>query len=101
MEVENFKEQQQDRIEEGKDLKREDELTDLSQIPSKQLPGAENKSLLTKISEGISNVASVICKNFTMNYYLFQSFQLIKLDIIQSSKDMKTLTEMLRNKSRK
>lgn len=58
-----FKDQQQDRIDEGKDLKREDEMRDLSQIPPKQLPATE-KSLFNKISEGISHVATTICKNY-------------------------------------
>jgi len=60
METETFKQQQHDRIEEGKELKREDEVKDLSNIPSKNLPGAEHKSLFSKISDGISNVATTI-----------------------------------------
>jgi len=60
MSTENFKEQQHDRQEEGKELLREDEMRDLSQIPSKQLPGANQPSLLSKISTGISNAAYAI-----------------------------------------
>jgi len=60
MSTENFKEQQHDRQEEGKELLREDEMRDLSQIPAKQLPGATQPSLLSKISTGISNAAHAI-----------------------------------------
>jgi len=65
METENFKQQQQDRVEEGKDLKREDELTDLSQIPAKELPGADKKSLFSKIGETISNAATTVVDKIT------------------------------------
>jgi len=57
METESFKEQQQDRADEGKELKHEDELRDLSQIPKKDLPST---GLLSKVSEGISNAATAV-----------------------------------------
>jgi len=58
METENFKEQQQDRIEEGKELKREDELTDVSRMKPSELPG--KKSLFSKLGETISSAATTI-----------------------------------------
>jgi len=57
MENQQFKEQQQDRIDEGKDLKREDELKDLSQVPKKDLPSG---SIFSKVSQTLSNAASAI-----------------------------------------
>jgi len=58
MENQQFKNQQQDRLDEGKELKHETELKDLSQIPKKELP--TSGSLLSRVSEGLSNTASTI-----------------------------------------
>jgi len=81
MDSQDFKEQQHDRIEEGKDLKREDELKDLSQIPSKQLPGPAGKSIFSKISEGISNVATAISEKVGLSEPVIEGHEDLDKDV--------------------